>query len=459
MERLLQGKGVVVYGLGKSGIAAVRLLAGAGARITAIDARTEAELGEALTALRAEGVKLVLGGSPGDLLDRADLIVVSPGVPLRLPEIRRAATAGIPVWAEVELASRFLGTAPLIGITGTNGKSTTTALTGELLAQAGRRIFVGGNLGRPLAEAAVQVESYDAYCIELSSFQLEGIDQLRLHGAAILNLTPDHLDRYASFAEYGAAKARIFLNQREGDFAVVNAQDAGVIELARSARVPLCGFSLDPRAGLPAGLPWAGQARRSPGGFQVSLGEAPPENFLLANPALRGDHNLQNAMAATLLARLSGVPGEAAQRGLNAFPGLAHRMESVRTLDGVEWINDSKATNVDSSLVALRALKGNIWLIAGGKGKGAPYAPLVEESLGKVKGILTIGQDAKAIGAEFGARFLVHPCETLERAVERAHSLAREGDVVLLSPACASFDQFRNFEDRGETFRRLVRAL
>jgi len=231
-----------------------------------------------------------------------------------------------------------------------------------------------------------------------------------------------------------------------------------VIELARSAHVPLYGFSLDPRAELPAGLPWAGRARRSPGGFQLSLGEA-PENFLLANPALRGDHNLQNAMAATLLARLSGVPSEAAQRGLNAFPGLAHRMESVRTLDGVEWINDSKATNVDSSLVALRALKGNIWLIAGGKGKGAPYAPLVEESLGKVKGVLTIGQDAPAIGAEFGARFLVHPCETLDRAVERAHSLAREGDVVLLSPACASFDQFRNFEDRGETFKRLVRAL
>lgn len=459
MERLLQGKGVVVYGLGKSGTAAVRLLLCAGARIAAVDARTEAELGEAVTALRAEGVKLVLGGPPGDLLERADLVVVSPGVPLRLPEIRRAASAGVPVWAEVELASRFLGSAPLVGITGTNGKSTTTALTGELLAQPGKRAFVGGNLGRPLAEAAVQVESYDAFCIELSSFQLEGIEKLRLHGAAILNLTADHLDRYASLAEYGAAKARIFLNQREGDFAVVNADDAGVLELARSARVPLYGFSLDPRAKVSGGLPWAGGARRSRGGFQVSLGEAPLENYTLANPALRGDHNLQNAMAATLLARLSGVPGEAAQRGLNAFPGLAHRMESVRTLDGVEWINDSKATNVDSSLVALRALKGNIWLIAGGKGKGAPYAPLVEESVGKVKGILTIGQDADAIGAAFGGRLPVQPCQTLERAVERARSLARAGDVVLLSPACASFDQFRNFEDRGETFKRLVRSL
>jgi UDP-N-acetylmuramoylalanine--D-glutamate ligase len=455
MERLLQGKSVVVYGLGKSGIGAVRLLVRASAQITGIDARTEAELGEAVSALRAEGVKLVLGGIPGDLLVRADLIVVSPGVPLRLPEVQRAASAGIRVWAEVELASRFLGSGPMIGITGTNGKSTTTALTGELLAQSGKRVFVGGNLGRPLSEAAIQVEPFDAYCVELSSFQLEGIEKLRLNGAAILNLTPDHLDRYGSLAEYGAAKARIFLNQREGDFAVVNAEDAAVMALARGARVPLYGFSLDARPGLPL----AGRATRSPGGFQINLGGAPPEVFLLANPALRGDHNLKNAMAATLLARLSGVPSELAQRGLNAFPGLAHRMESVRILDGVEWINDSKATNVDSSLVALRALQGNIWLIAGGKGKGAPYAPLVEESSGKVKGILTIGQDAPAIGAEFGARFPVHPCETLERAVERAHLLAREGDLVLLSPACASFDQFQNFEDRGETFKRLVRSL
>jgi len=455
MERFLEGKSVVVYGLGKSGIAAARLLLREGARVSGIDARTEADLGEPAAALRAQGLTLSLGSAPADLLNSADLIVLSPGVPFGLPEVQRARAAGIKIWGEVELASKFLE-GPILGITGTNGKSTTTALTGELLVQSGKRVFVGGNLGRPLAEAPLQSEPFDAYCIELSSFQLEGTDSLRVHGAALLNLTPDHLDRYASFAEYGAAKARIFRNQREGDFAVVNAEDSGAIELARSAGVPVYGFSLDTAR---SGLPLAGGARRAPGGFQIQLGGSKPEAYALSNPALRGEHNLKNAMAAALLARLGGAPPEAVQRGLSSFAGLAHRMESVRTLNGVEWVNDSKATNVESALVALRALKGNIWLIAGGKGKGAPYAPLVEESRGKVNGILTIGEDAAAIAAAFGSSLPVHSCESLDRAVERARSLARRGDVVLLSPACASYDQFQNFEDRGDTFKRLVRAL
>jgi UDP-N-acetylmuramoylalanine--D-glutamate ligase len=454
MERFLEAKSVVVYGLGKSGIAAARLLLREGAHVTGIDARTEAELGEPAAELRAQGVTLSLGGAPEELLNSAALIVLSPGVPFGLPEVQRAREAGIKIWGEVELASKFLE-GPILGITGTNGKSTTTALTGELLAHSGKRVFVGGNLGRPLAEAPLQSEPFDAYCIELSSFQLEGTDSLRVHGAALLNLTPDHLDRYASLAEYAAAKARIFRNQREGDFAVVNAEDSGVIELARSARVPVYGFSLDAAR---SGLPLAGGARRAPGGFQIQL-RSNPELYALSNPALRGDHNLKNAMAAALLARLGGAPPEAVQRGLRSFSGLAHRMESVRTLNGVEWINDSKATNVESALVALRALKGNIWLIAGGKGKGAPYDPLVEESRGKVNGILTIGEDAAAIAAAFGPSLPIHSCESLDRAVERARSLARRGDVVLLSPACASYDQFQNFEDRGDTFKRLVRAL
>ena len=454
MERFLEAKSVVVYGLGKSGIAAARLLLREGAHVTGIDARTEAELGEPAAELRAQGVTLSLGGAPEELLNSAALIVLSPGVPFGLPEVQRAREAGIKIWGEVELASKFLE-GPILGITGTNGKSTTTALTGELLAHSGKRVFVGGNLGRPLAEAPLQSEPFDAYCIELSSFQLEGTDSLRVHGAALLNLTPDHLDRYASLAEYAAAKARIFRNQREGDFAVVNAEDSGVIELARSARVPVYGFSLDTAR---SGLPLAGGARRAPGGFQIQL-RSNPELYALSNPALRGDHNLKNAMAAALLARLGGAPPEAVQRGLRSFSGLAHRMESVRTLNGVEWINDSKATNVESALVALRALKGNIWLIAGGKGKGAPYDPLVEESRGKVNGILTIGEDAAAIAAAFGPSLPIHSCESLDRAVERARSLARRGDVVLLSPACASYDQFQNFEDRGDTFKRLVRAL
>jgi len=381
---------------------------------------------------------------------------VSPGVPLALPELQAARAAGVSVWGEVELAGRLLTEAPMYGITGTNGKSTTTALTGELFLKGGRRTFVGGNLGRPLSEAAMAPQDWNALVVELSSFQLEGIRALRPQGAAILNLTPDHLDRYASHAEYGEAKARIFLNQRaDSDFAVVNADDADVMGLARKARVPVYGFSLTgkPVVDAPA---LAGLAVAEEGGFRM---EFSGERFGLRNRALRGAHNAQNAMAAALLARLGGVSAEAVQAGLDSYPGLPHRLESARVLDGVEWVNDSKATNVDSVLVALRAFPGNLWLIAGGKGKGAPYTPMVEEGRGKVKGVLTIGQDADTIAAAYAGVSPVHACGTLAGAVKKARELAVDGDTVLLSPACASYDQFKNFEDRGDTFKRLVKAL
>ena len=454
MEPRFAGKKAVVYGIGRSGVAAARLLEKAGAHVSAVDDRGEHELGSAPALLRSSGMTLCLGARPKNLLAAADLLVVSPGVSLALPDIQSAAAAGVQVWAEVELAWRFLSPGKVVGITGTNGKSTTTALTGELLARSGRRVFVGGNLGRPLSEAARDGEPFDCYCIELSSFQLEGIEAMRINAAALLNLTPDHLDRYANLDEYGAAKARIFKNQQVGDFAVINGDDPAVIELARAARVPLYPFSLKASA-RPSG---AARATRASDGFKLDLREG-SETYALANAALRGEHNVQNAMAATLLARLCGVSKAQAQRGLDAFAGLPHRLESVRVLDGVEWINDSKATNVDSSLVALRALPANIWLIAGGRGKGAPYTPLVESSQGKLKGVLTIGEDGAAVGAAFAPSCAVHTCQTLERAVARAYSLASSGDIVLLSPACASYDQFRNFEERGDAFKKLVRRL
>ncbi|MCY1043447.1 Mur ligase family protein, partial [Corallococcus sp. bb12-1] len=255
---------------------------------------------------------------------------------------------------------------------------------------------------------------------------------------------------------YGAAKARIFMNQQAGsDFAVVNADDAAVMTLAASARVPVYGFSVTgrPVADVPK---LAGLAVAREGGFRL---EFSGEDFVLRNRALRGAHNAQNAMAATLLARLGGVSAEAVQAGLDGYPGLPHRLESVRVLDGVEWVNDSKATNVDSVLVALKAFAGGVWLIAGGKGKGAPYAPMVEAGQGKVKGVLTLGQDADALARAYANDAPVHACGTLDAAVTKARSLAVEGDTVLLSPACASYDQFKNFEDRGDTFKRLVGAL
>lgn len=459
MTTSLSGRKVLVFGLAKSGVAALRLLLKQGAQVTALDARTEEALGDVARELKAQGVTLVLGGpTPPGLLQSQDLVVVSPGVPLALPELRAAREAAVPVWGEVELAWRSLTTTPLFGITGTNGKSTTTALTGELFARGGRRTFVGGNLGRPLAEASMAPGDWDALVVELSSFQLEGIQTLRPHGAAILNLTPDHLDRYANHGEYGAAKARIFRNQHGTDFAVVNADDADVMALAMVARVPVYGFSLTGRQVVPAPK-LAGLAVAQDGGFRLDVPGFQGERYTLTNRALRGAHNAQNAMAATLLARLGGVAADTVQAGLDSYPGLPHRLESVRVLDGVEWVNDSKATNVDSVLVALKAFPGNLWLVAGGKGKGAPYAPMVEAGRGKVKGVLTIGQDAETIARAYAGAAPVHACGTLDAAVARARELAKAGDTVLLSPACASYDQFKNFEDRGEQFKRLVGAL
>jgi UDP-N-acetylmuramoylalanine--D-glutamate ligase len=455
MTLALSGQKVLVYGLAKSGVAALRLLRQHGAQVTALDARAEEALGEVGREVKALGAALVTGPTPPGLLASQDLVVVSPGVPLALPEIEAARGAGVAIWGEVELAWRCLPEVPLFGITGTNGKSTTTALTGELFLRGGQCTFVGGNLGRPFSEAAMAPGDWDALVVELSSFQLEGVRTLRARGAAILNLTPDHLDRYASHAEYGAAKARIFHGQQAGDFAVVNADDADVLGLAHAAKTPVYGFSTTGRPVADAPK-LAGLAVAEEGGFRLEfLGE----RYRLTNRALRGAHNAQNAMAAALLARLGGVASDGVQAGLDSYPGLPHRLESVRVLDGVEWVNDSKATNVDSVLVALRAFQGDLWLIAGGKGKGAPYAPMVEEGRGKVKGVLTIGHDADTLARAYAGQATVHACGTLDAAVKKARELARVGDTVLLSPACASYDQFKNFEDRGDTFKRLVGAL
>lgn len=450
---------VEVVGLGKSGLAAIELCLRLGAKVRAVDEKPVAQLGGLVADLAARGVTLAAGGIPADLGQGAQWVVVSPGVPLAHPALKAAAARGVRIIGEVELAFRALpeGAGPVLGITGTNGKSTTTALCGDLVRASGTTVFVGGNLGRPFSEACTSPHAL--HVVELSSFQLEGIDQARFAGAAILNLTPDHIDRYPSQREYGAAKARIFANQRPGDFAVVNLDDAQVVELAKAAPGRLTGFTLSERlpAG-PAGRPWAGGAHAATSGFVLEL-EGRRESFRVENRALRGTHNLANAMAAALLARQAGISAEAIQDGLNRFGGLPHRLEWVRTLGGVEYINDSKATNVDSSLVAVRALERGFWLIAGGKGKGAPYAPLVEACRGKVRGVLTIGQDAPAIEQAFAGTCRVEPCLTLANAVARARELAQDGEVVLLSPACASYDQFKHFEDRGDTFRRLVEGL
>ena len=432
----LQGRTALVVGLGKSGVAAARLLSTKGARVVAADDK-EVPLPEGVGELRRVLPEALRG---------VDLVVASPGVPLSLPLFTQARAAGLPVWGEVELASRFIEE-PILGITGTNGKSTTTALCGHLLATAGKRVFVGGNLGNALSNRVLSGEKLDATVCELSSYQLEGIETLRCSAATVLNVTPDHLDRYPSLDAYAKAKERIFENQRPGDNAIVNLADPRVAAMRTKPGVQRRDF--DPRGPSPAD-----GSRPSPGKLRV--GGALLE---LRVATLRGSHNVENALAACLLARQLRVEADALQRGLDTYPGLPHRLEPVRLLHGVEWINDSKATNVDSVEKSLSAFERGVILIMGGRGKGAPYAPLRPLLKGRVKAILTIGEDADRLAAELGDAAPVTACGDLPAAVGVARSVASAGDTVLLSPACASYDQFKNFEDRGDQFKALVRGL
>jgi len=453
----LGGKRVLVVGLARSGIAAARLAVARGARVRATDRRVASELAP-LAELQAAGVELALGGhDPGDFTS-ADLVVVSPGVPLLLPEIQAARRAGVPVVGEIELAWRLLPRpVPAVGITGTNGKSTTTALAG-LLFQKDRRAFVGGNLGTPLAELVLQGREVDVLVLELSSFQLEGIETFRPRVAACLNLSPDHLDRYRDLDDYASAKGRLFARQEPADFAVANARDPRTLALAGASRAERFTFGFGPPEPRSVRDPHQG------GGAELvytpALGD--PERYAVRTRALRGRHNRENAMAAILCARLLDVPQQKLQAGLDEFPGLPHRLELVREHGGVEWVNDSKATNVDSTLVGLSAFpaaRPSVFLILGGRGKGAPYTPLRALFPGRVKALLTIGEDAEAVERDLGDLGPTERAGTLASAVVRAAAAAAPGDVVLLSPACASYDQFRNYEERGEAFRRLVAEL
>ncbi|HMC34189.1 MAG TPA: UDP-N-acetylmuramoyl-L-alanine--D-glutamate ligase [Myxococcales bacterium] len=447
MTMRLAGRRALVVGLGKSGVAAARLLATYGARVAVADDKGEGELGDSLRQLDGVPHEQHLGGLRQDAFRERDLVVVSPGVPLSAPPIAEARSRGVEVIGEVELAARFIEE-PIAGITGTNGKSTTTALTAHLLRAAGKKVFAGGNLGDALSNRVLSGGKLDATVCELSSYQLEGIVSLRCAAAAALNVTPDHLDRYPSLEAYAAAKERIFANQKAGDAAVLNLADPRVAAMRTPEGVRRRGF--DPR----------GRNAEAAGFLRAkSVLAVDGAEYDLRAPTLRGAHNAENALAALLLARHLGAPPWALQQGLDTYPGLPHRLEPVRTLDGVEWVNDSKGTNVDSVEKSLSAFDGGVLLIMGGRGKGAPYRPLRALFPGRVRALLTIGEDALRIAEELGDLAPVTACGDLRTAVAQARKLARAGDAVLLSPACASYDQFRNFEDRGEQFKALVRGL
>lgn len=440
----LANRRVVVVGLGRSGRAAARLAVREGALVTGTDLGTVEALGD-LSELERIGVRLELGGHRLESFLSADLVVKSPGIRPDVPELNAARERGIPIIGEVELCAPWLS-APVVAITGTNGKSTTTALTAHLLRMAGLRVFAGANLGTPVAEHVLSGEQVDAAVLELSSYQIDDADRLRVDVAVVLNVTPDHLERYGTVEKYAASKERLLGLRREGGLALLGSDSPFTSAMARRAVGEVISFGA------------SGQARIDGDTLRVA-GVAGEERYLVRARTLRGAHNRENALAAVMAARRLGASPESIQRGLDTFGGLPHRLESLRTIDGVEWVNDSKATNVDSVEKSLAAFAGPLHLIMGGKGKGASYASLRPLVSGRVARLYLIGADAPALLRELGDLVETVECEDLPTAVREAHAAARPGETVLLSPACASFDQFRSFEHRGEVFRRLVEAL
>ncbi len=447
----LAGRRVTVVGLARSGVAAARLLRAAGAEVVGTDAKSLDALGREAARLADLGVRLLTGGGPGRALEGAALIVVSPGVPLDGAELVAARARGVPVIGELELGWRAME-AETIAITGTNGKTTTTALTGALLAEHPGPVLVAGNIGTPLAAHALTFPTDGLVVLEASSFQLETTETFRPRVAAVLNLTPDHLDRHGTFAAYVDAKARIFANQTAADCAVLNADDEATRALAPRARARVVWFSR--RRALDHGV------FVHDGWVAAKLNGHVEEICPVTEIFLRGAHNVENVLAATTCALWTGLAPAAIRRAIGRFRGVAHRIELVRDLRGVHYYNDSKGTNVASTLKALESFSERIVLIAGGKGKGQEFAPLAAAARGRVAHALVIGEDAPKIAAALEAASIpVTRCPTLEAAVAEARALAGPGDVVLLSPACASFDMFDNFEHRGDVFKTLVNRL
>ncbi len=447
----LKNKRVLVVGLGRSGAASAIFLQEHGAKVIVSDSKSEAQLQGDVPALLDRGISIETGQHGQRTFRDQDLIVVSPGVPSDQPQLQHARTMGIPVIGEVELAFRFLQ-GKVLAITGSNGKTTTTSLVGEILAKSGKKTLVGGNIGTPVISLAEQSTPDSLVVLEISSFQLESIEQFRPWIAAILNITPDHLDRHHTFEAYVAAKARIFENQQAGDFAVLNADDPTCVGLKDKIKSSLLWFSRKQRV--------------ENGAFvrddQIIFRQnGKPEQTVLSRSdiQLKGDHNLENVLAAVCMTMVAGCTPEQVRKGVKEFRAVEHRLELVATINGVTFYNDSKATNVDATVKALESFPGNIHIILGGKDKGSDYTvlnPLLRE---RVKRVYLIGAASDKIASQIQNATAVVRSGILERAVRQAFDVAAPGDVVLLAPACASFDQFENYEHRGRTFKELVRSL
>ena len=446
----IKNKRVLVVGLGKSGVAAATFLKDRGARVTVSDAKTEDQLRSAIPALLDRGISVESGGHGERTFRDQDLIVVSPGVPGDVPQLEKARSAGIPIIGEVELASRFLR-GHIIAITGSNGKTTTTALAGDVIGMGGYEVLVGGNIGTPAISLVADATSDTYNVLEISSFQLESIHTFHPEIAVILNITPDHLDRHHSFDAYVRAKMRIFENQTAQDHAVLNADDPTCAGLAGKTKAPVHCFSRRKEVEHGAFVRDGKIFWRDESGDQ--------EVMPVSGITLKGAHNLENALAAVCVGRIVGCEPHRIRRAVEEFKAVEHRLEYVTTIRGVEYYNDSKATNVDATIKALEAFPGNIHIILGGKDKGSDYSALKNLLHERAKRVYTIGAAAEKIESQISGAVPVFRAETLETAVKRATESAASGDIVLLAPACASFDQFESYEHRGRVFKEAVQAL
>jgi len=445
----LANKRVLVVGLGKSGVASALFLQARGAKVTVSDSKPQDQLGEEIPVLLDHGIAVETGGHGERTFRGQDLIVVSPGVPVDSPPLVQARALGEPVIGEIELASQFLPK-NLVAITGSNGKTTTTTLAGEIIAGGGFSTAVGGNIGTPAISLVEQAMPDTVVVLEVSSFQLETIQTFRPKVAVVLNITPDHLDRHRTFEAYTNAKARIFENQQAQDFAVLNADDAASAGLASRTQAQV--FWISRKKEVKQGA----YVRDGRIFFRDAKGQH--EIMQTSEIPLKGGHNVENVLAAVCVGAVMGCDAGSIAKAVRNFKAVEHRLEYVATIRGVEYYNDSKATNVDATIKALESFPANVHLILGGKDKDSDYTQLNDLLQQRVNRVYTIGAAAEKIESQIKGVEVDHS-ETLETALRRASAIAAAGDVVLLAPACASFDQFQNYEHRGRVFKEVVHTL
>lgn len=449
-----EGKKVLVCGMARSGVSAAQCLYELGARVTISDSKAEEKLAEALQPLEGMDIRRCLGdqAQPADL-ESYDLAVTSPGIPMQAPILRAVQAAGVPLIGELELGAQ-VSRAPLYAVTGTNGKTTTTTLIGEIFRNLGKTTYVVGNIGYPFTACALRCGEEDVAVAEVSSFQLETISTFHPHIAVMCNITEDHLNRHGTMEEYIRVKERIFENMGQGDYAVLNLDDPIVRGMAE--RIPCAPAFFSRRQEVETGAYLEGEE------VVFSLNGHKKRVLRADEIRIPGEHNLENALAATALTMLAGVPAPVVRHTLKTFPGVEHRIETVRTVEGVTYINDSKGTNVDASIRAVRAMKAPTVLLAGGYDKHTDFLPLAREILAsKIHTVVVLGDTAEQIERALravGFESILH-AKTFEEAVLLARSCAREGENVLLSPACASFDMFQDYEERGRVFKEIVSRL